>query len=186
MSGSKRDRLVQAAMELFFVHGFAGTSLADVATHSGIPVGNVYYYFKSKESLAEAVLEAYSREVDEWHRFAESADNPGSALKRWLEYYSRLCTDLVQWGCPYGRLLVDFQQQTPGLAGKAASLYEKMMAWVASQFRAYPDEPPGAERRARILISRAQGISLLSLVLRDREMVLDLFRDLETYIDKPA
>ncbi len=53
----KRTRLVETATKLAYGRGFRETSLADIAEAARVPVGNVYYYFKTKEELAEAVVE---------------------------------------------------------------------------------------------------------------------------------
>jgi AcrR family transcriptional regulator len=45
---AKREALVLAAAELFWMRGFEASSLADIAEASGVPLGNVYYYFKTK------------------------------------------------------------------------------------------------------------------------------------------
>ncbi len=49
--------LVITATKLAYGRGFRETSLADIAEAARVPVGNVYYYFKTKEELAEAVVE---------------------------------------------------------------------------------------------------------------------------------
>ena len=51
----KRTRLIETATKLAYGRGFRETSLADIAEAARVPVGNVYYYFKTKEELAEAV-----------------------------------------------------------------------------------------------------------------------------------
>ena len=48
----KRERLLDAAAESFWVDGYAATSLADIAERSQVPVGNIYYYFKTKAAIA--------------------------------------------------------------------------------------------------------------------------------------
>ena len=53
----KRTRLIETATKLAYARGFRETSLADIAAAARVPVGNVYYYFKTKEELAEAVVE---------------------------------------------------------------------------------------------------------------------------------
>ena len=52
----KRTRLIETAAKLTHEHGFNRTSLADIAEESGVPLGNVYYYFKTKEALGEALV----------------------------------------------------------------------------------------------------------------------------------
>src|SRR5260370_3554427 len=53
----KRTRLIETATKLAYGRGFRETSLADIAEAARVPGGNVYYYFKTKEELAEAVVE---------------------------------------------------------------------------------------------------------------------------------
>ncbi|QKQ25233.1 TetR/AcrR family transcriptional regulator [Candidatus Reidiella endopervernicosa] len=54
---ANRQRIVEAANELFYHKGFNQTSFAEVAEKSGIPKGNFYYYFKSKDELLASVID---------------------------------------------------------------------------------------------------------------------------------
>jgi len=42
---SRRDELIQVAIDLFATHGYAGTSIRDIANTTGHSVSNVYHYF---------------------------------------------------------------------------------------------------------------------------------------------
>src|SRR5665213_705473 len=59
----KRERLVASAMELFHHQGVERTTLAEVAHAADVPVGNVYYYFKTKDELVEAVIEEHAHNI---------------------------------------------------------------------------------------------------------------------------
>lgn len=52
---SVKDRLLDAAEELFCEHGFNGTSIRDIAASAGCNIASVNYYFGSKEKLYEEV-----------------------------------------------------------------------------------------------------------------------------------
>lgn len=54
--GQGRERVVAAALELFSERGVSGTSLQMIADHLGIGKAAVYYQFKTKEGIIEAVL----------------------------------------------------------------------------------------------------------------------------------
>ena len=56
----KRERLIAAAAELLHQQGVERTTLADIAKAADVPVGNVYYYFKTKDDVIAAVIEASS------------------------------------------------------------------------------------------------------------------------------
>ena len=55
----KRSRLIQTAAKLAYRHGFRTTSLADIAQAAEVPLGNVYYYFKTKDEIGEATLDNF-------------------------------------------------------------------------------------------------------------------------------
>jgi AcrR family transcriptional regulator len=54
---SGRDRITDAAAELFLRRGYAQTSLRDIAAAAGIKAGSIYYHFDSKEALLADVLQ---------------------------------------------------------------------------------------------------------------------------------
>ena len=46
-----RDRIVRAAIEVFAEHGFHRATMQDIVRQSGLSVGAIYTYFKSKSEL---------------------------------------------------------------------------------------------------------------------------------------
>lgn len=52
-----RQRILEAANELFYQQGYNATGLEKVIKAAGVTKGNFYYYFKSKEKLAVATLD---------------------------------------------------------------------------------------------------------------------------------
>ena len=56
MTTLKRDRLVEAATIMFYQHGVTCTTLADIAERAEVPLGNIYYHFRTKDALVEAVI----------------------------------------------------------------------------------------------------------------------------------
>jgi AcrR family transcriptional regulator len=61
-----RAAILEAALDLFEEHGYAGTTLRGVAERAGVSVGNAYHYFSSKDDLIQGF---YARLLDE-HRVA--------------------------------------------------------------------------------------------------------------------
>jgi AcrR family transcriptional regulator len=57
-----RNRILDAALQLFRERGFAQTTMRDVATEAGVATGAAYYYYRSKEEL---VLAFYVRTDEE-------------------------------------------------------------------------------------------------------------------------
>jgi AcrR family transcriptional regulator len=59
----KRERLVAAACDLVYRQGVARTTLADIAEAADVPVGNVYYYFKTKDDIIATVLHHHADQL---------------------------------------------------------------------------------------------------------------------------
>src|SRR5215831_17241747 len=55
-----RDRILDAAEELFASRGFGATSTRLIARHAGVNIALLYYYFESKEGLYKALMERYT------------------------------------------------------------------------------------------------------------------------------
>jgi TetR/AcrR family acrAB operon transcriptional repressor len=52
-----RTRILDAAEDVFHAHGVARTSLADVANAAGVTRGAIYWHFKNKSDLFDAMCE---------------------------------------------------------------------------------------------------------------------------------
>ena len=77
---SRRDELIQVAIDLFAAHGYAGTSIRDIANTTGHSVLNIYHYFKNKEALWLAILEHSSSGIPE--RLKSATQEPGEPIER--------------------------------------------------------------------------------------------------------
>src|SRR5213083_144065 len=118
----KRTRLVETAMKLAYRDGFRESSLADIAKAAHVPVGNVYYYFKTKEELGEAVVE---RRLEEIRAFKAEMNRLTSPKEQ-----------LARGGCPLGGLCAELHKEGGALGKKSAELYSEPMGWIEEQFRA--------------------------------------------------
>ena len=101
----KRERLIAAAMQLVHEQGSERTTLAEIAKAANVPAGNVYYYFKTKDEVIEAVIEAHAQQIrttlasiDSRHR------SPKSRLKAFVREFTAQSEKVAQYGCPLGSL----------------------------------------------------------------------------------
>src|SRR5258708_981998 len=81
----KRSRLIQTAVKLSYRHGFRTTSLADIAEAAKVPVGNVYYYFKTKDEIGEAIVEQRLLELRTLQEQWDQKGSPKERLLAWME-----------------------------------------------------------------------------------------------------
>lgn len=109
---STRDRILQAAVELFWAHGYAGTGMAEVLKKADANSGSFYFFFTSKEDLLMAVLEWYQQNLGPVLLepvFKQSKD-PIRRIFLLLEKYRQnvLMTEFA-FGCPLGRLALEIE-----------------------------------------------------------------------------
>src|SRR5580692_2620668 len=160
----KRSRLIQTAVKLAYRHGFRETSLADIAEAAKVPVGNVYYYFKTKDEIGEAIVE---QRLLEFQAFVENTLENRDALAR--------------GGCPFGTLCSELHKEGGPLAEKSMALFAEPLAWIEAQFRAdgHGDDSRGL---AIHLLSALQGIAVLAHGSREPELVVMETRRLQDWI----
>jgi AcrR family transcriptional regulator len=93
-----RERILDAALELFRTQGYAETTMRQIAQAADVAVGNAYYYFASKDQL---ILAFYERNHVEHLRLL------GDALDTTRDFQERLRAVLrtkVDSAMPYRRL----------------------------------------------------------------------------------
>jgi AcrR family transcriptional regulator len=97
----KRERLTAAAMELVRQHGIERTTLADIANAADVHVGNAYYYFKTKDEVIAAVIEAHARQIKTTLAFINAHHrSPKTRLKASVREFTAQGEIVARYGCP--------------------------------------------------------------------------------------
>src|SRR5258708_20922837 len=126
----KRARLIQTAVKLAYRHGFRTTSLADIAEAANVPVGNVYYCFKTKDEIGEAIVE---QRLLELRTLQEQWDQRGSPKERLLACIENTFENrdlLARRGCPVGTLCSELHKEGGPLAKKATALFTELLGRI--------------------------------------------------------
>src|SRR5580693_4629649 len=96
----KRDRLTAAACELLYRQGIETTTLADIAQLADVPLGNVYYYFKTKDEIIEAVVQSHLHNVRATLASIEANHRtPKSRLKALVKVLAGQRDLIAEYGC---------------------------------------------------------------------------------------
>lgn len=61
---ASRDKILEAALELFAYDGYHTTSISKVAKKAGVSKGLIYNYFESKEELLKIMFDGLLQQVD--------------------------------------------------------------------------------------------------------------------------
>lgn len=165
-----RLRLLQAAEQIAHRFGYGNTSLADIAKEARVPLGNVYYYFKKKDDIGDAIIDVRASRFHKLLEELNKADSPQERLCGFVRIKIKNSEDLARNGCPVGTLCSELQKHGGSVAKHSRVLFATALAWMESQFQAMGK---GSESRALAvhLLSATQGVSLLAHTFRDPQMI---------------
>lgn len=182
--GSKRERLIEGARQLVHQQGVEKTTLADISRVADVPIGNIYYYFKTKDELVEAAIASHRRDIDDLLRSLERHHSPQARLKSFIRALVSHRDVAARYGCPHGTLCSELDKRDDDLTRSALALLTPSVDWAEQQFRAMGRRD--ARDLAMALIAAYQGISLLANTYREPELMQREARRLERWIDTLA
>ncbi|WP_202531457.1 TetR/AcrR family transcriptional regulator [Streptomyces sp. SID8380] len=169
-AADKRRRLTTEAARLLHERGVERTRLADVAEAADVPLGNVYYYFRTKDELVLAALSEHSAHLDELTGRLDRLPDPRDRLKALVEAWVDQREVAARHGCPTGTLAVELDKRADGtLDAEAGAVMRRLLEWAGQQFRALG--LPGPDDLAVTLVAAYQGMSLLANALRDPDIM---------------
>jgi AcrR family transcriptional regulator len=177
----KRERLVEAAGDLLHRQGVLATTLAQVAEAAVVPPGNVYYYFKTKDDLVRAVIDARADQVHAMLGSLQSRRSPGARLKALTQQWFEMRDLVARYGCPFGTLAAELDRREDGLDREAAKPIGVILDWAEDQFRQLGRRD--ARDLAVNLFAGIQGAALLANAFRDPDLMTGQVRHLERWID---
>ena len=178
----KRTRLVEAADKLVHQQGFNRTTLADIAKKAKVPLGNVYYYFKTKEEIGQALIDHrigfYRDLITSWNEMSD----PRRRILAFIETVTGSREMLAQSGCPIGSLCQELHKEGGPLADKAAGTFTEILGWLETQFGLLGQGKESSDH-ALHLVSALQGAGLLTNTFNDPTLMLREAARLKEWVD---
>lgn len=183
-----RSRIVAEAASAFNQHGYAGTSMQDLMTATGLQKGGIYRHFESKEDLAAAAFEHAWNEV-KLSRTHGLDEVPGAIakLRFFVERFATTRPKLAG-GCPLMNMAIEADDGNPALRGLALDALkewqQQLQEIVAEGIRSGEIEPSTAPRQvANVIIATLEGALMISRLERSRDALsegsLRLFAELD-------
>ncbi|PXX57899.1 TetR family transcriptional regulator [Nocardia tenerifensis] len=167
--GGKRERLGTAAARVFHEQGVEKTTIAHIATAADVPLGNVYYYFKTKDQLVQAAIGAHDQALNALIEQLEQLSTPQDRLKALIGGWVDERETAARFGCPSGTLAAELDKRADGLDRELADVMRRLVDWAEAQFEAMGRVD--AKELAVALIAAYQGISLLTNTFREPELM---------------
>ena len=173
MTRDTRQRIIHAAMELFWLKGYSSTSIADILSRSQVNSGSLYYFFPGKQDLLIGVLEAYRDGIRSmllepaWGDIGDPVEKVFALLAR---YRRSIVETGCEYGCPIGSLALELHEPDPAVRELLAANFSAWMSAVEGCFREASDRfEPGTEFRAlaELTLSVMEGGVMQARTYRD-------------------
>ena len=169
---------------MLHAQGVERTTLADIAEAAEVPVGNVYYYFKTKDELVDAAIASRLEDIETALEALDEHRTPKARLKAFVRMLVGQADLTARFGCPQGSLCSELDKRGGGPARACPELMRVPIDWAEQQFRDMGRRD--ARDLAVALIASYQGIALLTNTFRDPELMAREGRRLERWVDSLA
>lgn len=177
---ARREALAQAAAERFWRQGYAGTSIAQIAQGAGVPLGNVYYYHRTKADLAMAVADLFVRQTEALVEDVSAvADAPRNRLKALIARLKTSQASRLAHGCPIAAAAREFRAEAPEASRRAAESFSVLTGFVAAELGRAGLRPALALARARAFVCEWQGGIALGHALGEPSVLAEAFMRME-------
>lgn len=190
LKNETRERIVEAARELFFRHGYTATGIAQILKESGTNSGSLYHFFPSKEHLLIAVLEKYKGMLNPYvmapsfDRISDPIERVFTVLDGYRQWLQR--TDF-QLGCPIGNLALEVANDYPRARALIAENFEAWCRAICEQIENASGRLPegiDASALATHVLATMEGAVMLSRTYRSFEPFDQATSQLRDYFDR--
>lgn len=185
-----RERLIDAALELFLYNGYGQTGLAQIAKKAGAKPGSLYYFFPTKEDLLAACLEKRKRQLwpellgPIWDRIDDPIERVFALL---AGYREMLVMTEFSHGCPIGNLAIELAETHPHARRLIAENFDGWLKGVAQCFREAAGRLPAEvdpDAMAIFVLTTMEGAVMLARTYRNLEAYDAAITHLREYVER--
>jgi TetR/AcrR family transcriptional regulator, transcriptional repressor for nem operon len=175
------DHAAQEAMETFWEHGYAATSVNDLLAEMGLSRGSLYDTFGDKKQLFLAALDKY--EAQRGHELRKMLERPGSAkaaLVDFIHMAADCCTSVEgRRGCLAGKAAMELAPHDKDIAEWLRKFHRRNIDLVArailrGQQQREINDQLDSRAAARFLLNALGGLRLLGTMSPSESEVQDV------------
>jgi AcrR family transcriptional regulator len=179
-SDVSRERILDAATELFATRGYAGAGVDRLAERSGIAKTAIYYHFGNKEGLLAAVLD---RTATQWiegiQQAAREADDPLGRLDRALAGMRAMLEERPWIYKLFQILTLEVADEKPEIRATLQGIVRRARQAIVDGMReSLGVDVPDADGVSGFLLAALDGISLGLQIEPERISLDQAFSDL--------
>lgn len=184
-----RQKILDAARELFNTKGFNATTITDLVNATGMQKGSLYFHFSGKDEIAREVLHAATLKFRVFLDSALSGDNPGASLEHFFRssLEKHLATGFVG-GCIFGNTALEMSDSDPEIADKIVTFFEQWINRIAlvaenAQTRGQIRKDISSAALANHIVATIEGGIMMSRLKKDERPMRECLDTLRITLD---
>ncbi len=186
-----RERILKAAFDEIYVHGFQGMRVEQILASTGLTKGALYHHFASKKALGYAVVEDIIQNfsASAWPEPLLASSDPIATLQQILKsWFTSLSDEEILRGCPLNNLVQEMSGLDEGFHERLQQIYMKWSETIASALAAGKKDGTvradiDDESVAMFIVSSTQGILGAAKCMRSPDTLQRLSATLCDYIE---
>ena len=134
MASSRRDHLVDTAIELFYRDGYHATGIDKILAAAGVAKMTLYNHFKSKDELILAALRRRDEQFRNWFMRAveKRADRPRARLLAVFDVLDEWFREPRFKGCMFVKASAEFADPETPIHGTCAQHQDLVLGYLTS------------------------------------------------------
>ncbi|MEE8295793.1 MAG: TetR/AcrR family transcriptional regulator [Sphingomonadales bacterium] len=191
---STREKILSVAEGLILARGFSGTSLNDIVAESGLTKGAFFHHFSSKNDLAAAVVERYTKkDLDRFEDFSKQAerlaDDPLQEVMIFLKLFEEFLKNLnaPPAGCVFATYTYEKQLFNMGIQELVVDGFRAWSKYYEDKFKKLlkarkPKTPVSAMDLAEMIMAIVEGGFVISRSYGDKTLTIRLSKQFRNYL----
>jgi len=176
-----KDKLLNCALDLMLIKGFAATSLDEICQKAGLTKGCFFHYFKSKENLGKALLEKFCCHFQKLIEEACGCDdrelNPLTRVYRHIDFAIQMSKASIEGkGCLIGTFAQELSDTHPQIRSLCAQGFTEWAKILQNDLhdakaRYAPRASFEVKSLAEYFIAVVEGSQILAKAKKDKRVV---------------
>jgi TetR/AcrR family transcriptional regulator, transcriptional repressor for nem operon len=186
-----KTRLLDAALRVIRVKGYAATSVDDICHEAGVTKGSFFHHFKSKEELALAAAAHFDAMAEEEFSAApyHNAQDPLDRLLGYVDFRASVLTgELAEYTCLLGTMVQETYATHPNIRaacerGLSLHIAELKRDVDAAKRHYAPDATWSAESVCYFMQTVLQGSFVFAKAKQSPEVARESLAHLRRYLE---
>jgi TetR/AcrR family transcriptional repressor of nem operon len=165
------ERLLAAGAELLGKRAYSSVGVAEICAAAGVPKGSFYYFFRSKQDLALAVIDTHwAGQREQW---IDILSGPGLVVDRLHDLFrasaqvqrAGLADAGVVAGCLFGNLALELSATEPDVRARLTEIFDNQVRMIEDALG------EGSNDLATSVVAQLEGLVLMAKLRQDPSQV---------------